>query len=179
VLPSGYLNIADKMLFDKSRDSKVVVEPPPAPPVKPVPPMPVYHGQMDIGGGPVVFLTISSDAGRKSARIGDKVGPFTLVDANTSELTFEWEGKIIRKTTDELLDHSIPAPGGALARVEAPAAPAPAAPKTSTGPGAEMGDGRKYCNPNDSDPPGTVSAGMRKTSRATPFGNSCWWEPAK
>lgn len=142
--------------------------------------MPVYHGQMNIGGGPIVFLTTPSDAGRQSARIGDKVGPFTLVDANTAELTFEWEGRTIRKTTEELLDHSIPAPGPALARVEA-AAPAPTMPKTPTGPGAAMSDGtgRTYCDPNDSTPQGTVVNGMRKTSSTTPWGSSCWWEPVK
>jgi hypothetical protein len=184
VLPSSYLNIADKMLFDKSRDSKVVVEPPQPPPVKPVPPMPAYHGQMDIGGGPIVFLTTPGDAGRQSARIGDRVGPFTLVDANTAELTFEWEGQTIRKSTEELLDHSIPAPGPAIARPEAAAAPAPTMPvmpKTPTGPGADVGDGtgRKHCDPNDSSPEGAVVDGMRKTSRVTPFGSQCWWEPAR
>jgi hypothetical protein len=182
VLPSGYLNIADKMLFDKSRDSKVVVEPPPPPPPPPpVPPMPVYHGQMNLGGGPIVFLTAPGDAGRQSVRIGDKVGPFTLLDANTAELTFGWEGRTIRKTTEELLDHSIPSPGPALASSAAAAAAAPTMPKTPTGPGAEMGDGtgRTYCDPNDSTPQGAVVNGMRKTSRSTPFGVSCWWEPAR
>jgi len=183
VLPSGYLSIADKMLFDKSRDSKVVVEPPQPPPVKPVPPMPVYHGQMNIGGGPIVFLTTPGGAGRQSVRIGEKVGPFTLVDANTNELTFDWDGKTIRKTTEELLDHSIPAPGPAIERAAAVASPtptpAPAGPKTPTGPGADMGDGRRYCDPNDSSPEGTVVNGMRKTSHATPFSTACWWEPAR
>jgi len=185
VLPSSYLNIADKMLFDKSRDSKVVVEPPKPPPVKPVPPMPVYHGQMDIGDGPIVFLTTPGDAGRQSARIGDRVGPFTLVGANTAELTFEWEGQTIRKSTEELLDHSIPAPGPAVARpVEAAAAPAPTMPivsKTPAGPGADIGDasGRKRCDPNDSYPEGAVVGGWRKMVTTTPFGSPCWWEPAR
>ncbi len=181
VLPSGYLNIAEKMLFDKSRDSKVVVEPPPPPPPPPpVPPMPVYHGQMNLGGGPIVFLTAPGDAGRQSVRIGEKVGPFTLVDANTAELTFDWNGRTIRKTTEELLDHSIPAPGPALAAIE-PVAPAPTTPKTPTGPGADMGDdsGKTFCNPNDSTPPGTVVGGLRKVSRPTPWGASCWWEPVR
>jgi hypothetical protein len=181
VLPSGYLNIADKMLFDKSRDSKVVVEPPPPPPPPPpVPPMPVYHGQMNLGGGPIVFLSAPGDAGKQSVRIGDKIGPFTLLDANTAELTFGWDGRTIRKTTDELLDHSIPAPGPALAAIE-PVAPAPTMPKTPTGPGADMGDdsGRAFCKPNDSTPPGEVVNGLRKVNRPTPFGAACWWEPAR
>ena len=183
VLPSGYLNIAEKMLFDKSRDSKVVVEPPPPPPPPPpVPPMPVYHGQMNLGGGPIVFLTAPGSAGKQSVRIGDQVGPFTLLDANTAELTFGWDGRTIRKTTAELLDHSIPASGPAAARVDAAAAPAaPTMPKMPTGPGAEMADGtgRTYCDPNDSTPQGAVVNGMRKTSRSTPFGVSCWWEPVR
>jgi hypothetical protein len=135
---------------------------------------------MNLGGGPIVFLTAPGDAGRQSVRIGDKVGPFTLLDANTAELTFGWDGRTIRKSTEELLDHSIPAPGPALAAIE-PVAPAPTMPKTATGPGADMGDdsGKAYCNPNDSTPPGTVVNGLRKVSRPTPWGASCWWEPAR
>jgi len=43
VLSAGYAEIAQKLLFDRSRNSTVVVEVPPPPPPKPMPPLPVYH----------------------------------------------------------------------------------------------------------------------------------------
>ena len=52
VLSAGYAEIAQKLLFDRSRNSTVVVEVPPPPPPKPMPPLPVYHGMMNIGDGP-------------------------------------------------------------------------------------------------------------------------------
>ena len=46
VLSAGYADIAQKLLFDRSRNSTVVVEVPPPPPPKPVPPLPVGSGSV-------------------------------------------------------------------------------------------------------------------------------------
>ena len=50
VVAAGYVDIAQKILFDKSRNPTVVVDVPPPPPPKPMPPLPVYHGLMNLGG---------------------------------------------------------------------------------------------------------------------------------
>ena len=60
VLASNYAAIADKMLFDRSRNSTVVVEVPPPPPPKPVPPLPAYHGMMNLGDGPVAVMSVNA-----------------------------------------------------------------------------------------------------------------------
>jgi len=58
VVPSKYKEIADKFLLSKDRNPDVPVEPPPPPPPeKPMPPLPVYHGLMNLGDGPMAFLS--------------------------------------------------------------------------------------------------------------------------
>jgi hypothetical protein len=48
---------------------------------------------------------------------------------------------------------------------------------SNKGPGSDTQFGIKTCQPNDSTPEGAVVDGYRKTSKATPFGSSCFWEP--
>jgi hypothetical protein len=104
------------------------------------------------------------------------------VDVNTEEVTLEWEGKVIHKKVDELLDRTASAQQNsappAAARTEQPAAavPPPQAVKSAIGPGADTGRGTKVCDPNDNMPIGTVVDGYRKTARETPFGQACVWE---
>jgi len=185
VLAAGYADIAQKMLFDKSRNSVVELPPPPPPPPpKPVPPMPLYHGQMSLPGeSVVVILSAGSNAAHQAYHVGDEVGPFKLVDANRQELAFEWDGQVIRKSVDELLDHGAASSQAAAApMVERTAAPPPPpAAKTQVGPGADTGNekGEKYCDPNDSYPEGAVVDGYRKVMAKTPFGISCYWTPVR
>ena len=57
VLPSGYKDVAMKDLFHPSRNPDVPVElPPPPPPPPPMPEVPRYHGQMNLGDGPMALL---------------------------------------------------------------------------------------------------------------------------
>ena len=109
---------------------------------------------------------------------GEMIGPFKLVDVTTQEIALEWDGKIIRKTLDEILDRST---RQAVADANTPAPAAPQPPelpviKTPLGPGADTGRGYKVCIPNDSTPDGTVVDGYRKVSLPTPFGNACRWD---
>jgi hypothetical protein len=180
VVPAGYAGIAQQTLFDRSRNPTVVVEVPPPPPPKPMPPLPVYHGQMNIGTGPMAILSRTPTGVHEAVHPGEPIGQFKLVDVNSDEVAFEWEGKIIRKKVDELLDRRASAPDGLVAvsvRTEQPAATPQAAIKTATGPGTDTGRGFKTCDPNDSLPAGTVQDGYRKVLAATPFGEACRWDP--
>jgi len=181
VLSAGYAEIAQKLLFDRSRNSTVVVEVPPPPPPKPMPPLPVYHGMMNIGDGPAAILSVSASSPQMEVHPGETIGPFKLVDVDTQEIVLEWDGKIIRKTVDEILDRAtrqVVADAGGTVTVPPPA---PAAPVTQSplGPGADTGRGYKVCVPNDSTPDGSVVDGYRKVSIPTPFGNACRWDPAR
>lgn len=177
VLASGYADIADKMLFDRSRNATVVVEVPPPPPPKPMPPLPIYHGMMNLGDGPVAVMSVNASAPHQEVHPGDPIGPFKLVDVNSEEITLEWDGKTIHKQADEMSDHAArEAPQPTQAQT-APAAPAPPVASTPQGPGEDTGRGFRICQPNDSNPTGTVVDGYLKTSATTLFGRQCRWEP--
>ena len=181
VVAGGYADIAQQTLFDKSRNPTVVVElpPPPAPP--PMPPLPVYHGQMNIGG-PTVFLSQTATSPHEAVHPGDKIGQFTLMSVNMDEIEFQWDGQTVRRKLDALVDHSGQAQQAAAppasGRTETPAAPAPApVAKSAIGPGETTGFGFRLCDPNDTMPFGSVVDGFRKTQYTTPFGTSCRWDP--
>lgn len=182
VLPMDYADIAQKMLLDKSRNSTVVIETPPAPTPVPVPPLPFYHGQMRLPGeGPIVILSATAGAAHQAVHPGEMIGPFKLVEATSQELAFEWGDKIIRKNLDDLLDRGgagASAPSVAAASARSAAAPPPA-PKSQTGPGAEMGPGVKVCVANDSYEDGAVVDGYRKAMKRSPFGVECQWNQVK
>jgi hypothetical protein len=179
VAAGGYAEIATQMLFDKSRNPNVVVEvpaPAPAPPPKPMPPLPVYHGQMNIGSGPEAILSQTAAGVHEAIRPGEKIGQFKLLDVNSDEIAFEWEGNTVRRKVDTLIDRSAAPPVASTAgRTEQPA-PAPVV-RTPLGPGEDTGRGPKVCQPNDSNPPGAVVDGYRKVIAPTPFGDSCRWDP--
>ena len=182
VVPAGYAAIAQETLFDRSRNPNVPVDVPPAPPPKPMPPLPLYHGQMNIGTGPMAILSATASSAHQGLHPGETIGQFKLVDVTSDEITLEWEGKTIRKNVDELLDRGASQQQAAVtaARTDQPAAPPPpppAAAKTAMGPGADTGAGFRRCEPNDSTPPGTVVDGYRKVVSPTPFGEACRWDP--
>ena len=191
--PATYVDVAAKMLFDPSRNPTVVIEKPPPPPPKPMPPLPFYHGMLNLGGGPIAILSVNANSPHEAVHPGENIGPFKLLDANGEEVLLEWDGKQIRKSVDELTDHkqngggqqqtqadartAAPAPA-AEARTEAPQ-PAPPQPTPKAGPGEMTGFGFRTCNMNDGLAAGTVMEGFRKTMNATPFGQTCTWDPVK
>ena len=185
VMATNYKTVADKMLFDPSRNPDVPVPPPPAPPPPvPTPPLPVYHGFMNIGDGPMAILSVNAAAPHVGVHAGETIGEFTLVTVDPREITLQWKDRTIRKSTDELANH-LPVPEQAAAPRSDPGAPAPppAPPLTPVAPGPqgdETAFGTKTCGPNDNTlyPDGTVVDGYRKVSRRTPFGTACLWERA-
>ena len=180
VLPVDYADIAQKMLLDKSRNSTVVIETPPAPPPVPVPALPFYHGQMRLPGeGPIVILSEGAGAAHQAVHPGETIGPFKLVEVTSQELAFEWGDKIIRKNLDDLIDRSgaaASAPPVAAVSARPNAAPAP---KSQVGPGQDLNPEVKACVPNDSYEDGAVVDGYRKTVTRSPFGQACQWNQVK
>ncbi len=172
-----YGDIALKTLFSKDRNPVVVVAPPPPPKPVPMPALPLFHGVVDFGDGPMAIMSLGKGPHR-DYQPGDDVGPFKLVAVNNDELVLEWDGKTVTKKVDEILDRTPVAP------VAGPpgSAPAPAAPKVATAPpvpGGELNGGIKACQPGDTSPTGTVADGMRKVIKPTPFGSKCYWESEK
>ena len=185
VLPSGYKDVAMKDLFHPSRNPDVPVElPPPPPPPPPMPALPTFHGQMNLGDGPMALLVEKPGMEEKAIKPGDTVGQFKLADVNTNDITFAWtfNGELVRRSLRELADKT-PAAAASDSRSSAPPASAPVAPppavRSALGPGEITPYGTKTCQPNDSTPEGAVVNGFRKVSFTTPFGKSCLWEAVK
>ena len=183
VVPAGYIDIAKNMLFSKDRNSTVIVPPPPPPPAPPpMPALPVLHGVMNIGDGPMAILSEKANTAHHDIRPGEKFGEFTLLAVNNQEIVLEWNGQQVRRRLDELLDRSAAAapqqaaspPGVTPA---APAAPAP--PAVKAGPGVDIGNGIKACVAGDTSPVGSVVDGLKKVTWDTPFGKGCRWDPVK
>jgi hypothetical protein len=177
-LPANYLDIAQHDLFDRSRNPDVPVEPPPPPPPPPpMPALPVYHGAMDIGDGPMAIMSVSSSAKHEAIKPGETIGAFKLIDITRNDLTLEWDGKRIRKELWELQSHTLPVQAAApVAQTQQAPPPKPAEP-AQKGPGQMTTFGFKTCSTADTTPDGTVVDGFKKVTIATPFGSSCVWDP--
>lgn len=186
---SQYIELAEKFLFARDRNPNIVIEKLPEPPPKKMPNFPGVYGVMDLGMGPTVF--ISPDGGQQQGyKLGDKIGEFTLLAANQKEITFEWEGKPLTRSMDELRpriqDSASQAPAERMnsnVNSNAFAAPAPALQRppenVRPAPGPDIGGGRKGCLPGDSSPAGTVADGHKKVSYSYAFGPICYWESSR
>jgi len=127
---------------------------------------------MNLGDGPMAFLSIGS--GRNQAvQLGEPIGPFKLLDVNSEEVVFEWNGKTVHQ---QLTQPAADVQSAAAARTEGPAAAAAPPPPPLKGPGQETQFGMRTCNMNDGNAAGAVVDGYRKVVYKTPFGESCGWE---
>jgi hypothetical protein len=179
VLSAGYNPIAQKDLFDPSRNPNVELPPPPAPPPPPpMPPLPRYHGQMNLDGITAI-LSEAPNSAQTPVKLGDAIGQFKLVDVSTQEIVFEWSatGETVRKRLDDLMDRASQSSNAPVASASSQAPPPPPVIKTPKGPGEDTGRGFKRCDPTDSTPDGAVVDGYRKVSYPTPFGPACRWDP--
>jgi hypothetical protein len=202
VLPSGYKDVAINNLFHPSRNPEIVKElPPPPPPPPPMPELPRFHGQMNLGDGPITLLAEKAGMPEKAIKPGETIGQFKLVDVNTSEITFAWtfNGELVRRSLSSLMDRTAASPlpssssssaaaaafaAAGVAESDAQPAPPPAPPqappiKSAVGPGEPTNFGTRTCTSNDSTPAGTVVNGFKKTEGRTPFGAFCVWDPVK
>lgn len=178
VTPVQYQDIAQKDLFAKDRNPNVVVETVAAPPPPPMPPLPVIRGIFNFGGVSAIMAE-NTKTQPKEVHPGDKVGEFTLVALNNQEIVLEWNGEQVHKNVSELMDHSIPEQAAAPAAAAAAAPPPTPQINAKSGPGVDMGAGRKACVPGDATPAGTMQDGLKKVTWETPFGTGCAWEVPK
>ena len=180
VAPTGYYEVASKMLWDRSRNPNIVVEPPPPPPPPPpMPPLPAFHGLLNFGDEPIALLSVANQ-GPKGIKPGEQVGQFKLLAVNSEVITFEWNGEKVQRNTSDLTGVArAVAVAEAGLRTDGPVAPPPPPKPALVGPGEETGRGFKTCNINDGNAAGSVVDGYKKTVFTTPFGQSCAWEPAR
>lgn len=185
VMATHYAPIAQKFLWDKSRNPEVPVDPtPPPPPPPPMPKLPVYHGMMDFGDteGPIAIMSTDMGKPHKAIHPGETIGDFKLLAVNHDGIDLEWNGQKVHRKLEELLDRS----HKAVAQADPPAIPGgyatpppprpPDKPPAQYGPGDQAGD-VKRCVENDTTPAGTVVDGFRKIVKPGMFAKTCYWEP--
>jgi hypothetical protein len=177
---AAYIEVAQQVLFFKTRtpDVEIVVTPTPTP--TPVPPFPRFYGVMNLGDGPMAILA-EGPARQKPFMLGEKVGQFKLASIGNEDLTFEWQDKTFKKKFSELQEkNEVAQAGGASERTAGPTAnaqaPKPTPPPVDGQPGLDTGGGVRACAPNDSAAAGTVKDGYKKVVNDTPFGKACRWE---
>ncbi len=194
VAPYQYLDVAQRTLFARDRNPTVVVEPPKPEPEPPLPQMPVYYGQLNLGGDPVIFMSARGGA-QKRYRVGEKVGDFDLVAFDSQKVVFGWNKKQIEKTLSELRAKTEQADVPAQNPFVAPApASAPGGARVVILGGGTVGDANKpdkivgdaisgtdykACVMNDPTPAGQVVDGYKKVVTRGLMGNSCLWEKVK
>jgi len=108
---------------------------------------------------------------------GRRDWPFQAGRRQRQEIALEWDGKIIRKTVDEILDRStrqVVADANTPAPARLP--PGGSGHQDTLGP-AKIPAGYKVCNPNDKHARRSRRRRLPKVSIATPFGNACRWDP--
>lgn len=186
--PADFFDVAQRLLFSKDRNPNVVVE---VPPPKVMPPLPAAYGVMNLGDTVMVFLAETGKP-QRSYKIGDQLGEFKLIEATQESLTFEWDGKPIKRRLDELKPKvevaaapvAAPPPAAAGATTAGTLSSSPTVSNVSPNasgagkPGMDMGS-YKACVPGDGTPAGTVADGFRKVLTSTPFGQYCRWDPVK
>jgi hypothetical protein len=128
--------------------------------------------------GPVALL--STGNGKPEAiHPGEMIGPFKLLDISRTEITFQWNNQLIKKSLDEILvKHAEAQAAPNLGNPVSPPMAGPAQPpvQKALGPGESTQFGYKICQPGDTLPEGTVQGGYVKTLHKLPFGTSCTWE---
>ena len=188
---ANYLEVAQNMVFSKERNPNVVVE---EKPPEPVPSFPIVYGTFDLGGGPSVFMSDKAGAPQKTYRVGDSVGPFRITDLSRTAVTLEWKDKKFEKTLAELKPKLTDQEKAQQVAVAAPTVEPPKVQGVTSDeglkevqkemskdglPGVNVGAQARMCSPGDTAPAGTVQGGYRKVVTATPFGQSCRWEPVR
>ncbi len=187
--PAKYADVATKDLFSKDRNPNVIIDPPKVEAVKPMPPLPVVYGVLGLPSGTKAIMAEKKGADSKPVKSGDTIGEFKIVSLDTKTVVFDWDGKQVSRSVDDLIDRSVPAPGAAPAGPAAPPASGPAAaaapsntkPAAAAGPGkADPGKADRPCVAGDTSPNGAVVDGFKLSFTDSPFGRiGCHWSPVQ
>jgi hypothetical protein len=137
---------------------------------------------MSIFGKGQQALLSYGNTGAELVNIGEMIGPFKLVDVNMEDISFDYQGTVVRRSLSSLMERTIVASASSGsdngARTAVPPPPPPPVIKQPMGPqGDTTAFGFKTCAANESLPDGTVQGGFRKVTYQTPFGPACRWDP--
>jgi len=194
VAAGPYVEVAQKLLLSVDRNPSVILD---VVPPKVMPALPRAYGAFDLGEGPRVVLAAKPGDQQRPYAKGETIGEFKIVAITQAGVVFDWDGKPVAASFDEMKDAAVREPTRAAAAPPkappmgpggSPPGGPPGGPPNSGGmqsvasnadmqgrPGAGSGAFRA-CQPGDKAPAGTVTDGYRKVSVQTPMGASCHWE---
>lgn len=175
-----YSQVAMRMLFAQDRNPNVVEETKPEPEKKKMPELPIFHGVLNFGDGPIAMLSENAGGKQSGYKAGDTIGEFKVLRIAKEEIAFEWDGQEVVKRTAELKSKEPAAaprqtasPKPAAVKAEPVKPPSPAKP----GPGVSTGGRERACQAGENSPDGTVVDGWVKRTAFSPMGAVCYWEP--
>lgn len=183
--PAKYAEVATKNLFSKDRNPDIVIDPPKVEPPKPMPPLPVVTAVLGLPSGTRALMAERKGLDSRPVKSGDTIGEFKIVSLDTQNVVFDWDGKQISKSIDDLIDRSTPTTAtGQGAVPQGPAVAAAAVnkqPAALVGPGkAQEGKAERPCVPGDTSPNGAVVDGYKLSFKDSPFGRiGCHWSPVQ
>ena len=194
VAAGPYLAVAQQLLLSADRNPSAILD---VIPPKVMPALPRAYGAMDLGEGPRVVLAAAHNSPQRSYAVGETLGEFKLLTITQAGVVFEWDGKEVAASYEQLRDLAAPPPVQTAAQAHptsAPGAQPPAAAATAGAPvkpagvqtiaasthtqgkpGAGSGANRS-CQAGDTSPEGTVADGYRKVIQDFGFGKNCYWE---
>ena len=173
VAPEAYGETIQRLVM--ARDRNPIPEPPPPPPPekvipeKPMPSLPLAYGVFSIGDAPLVMLSDKRGGSQKGFRVGDQIGEFKLLGFNNTQIQFEWDGRVVTRSMEELRDKQ-----GSVVEQAVAAAPPPASSNSSSVIGA--GEKKPEVPVSNGEPTtqATVQGDTVKFVRPGPFGNYTW-----
>ncbi len=71
-----------------------------------MPPLPVATGVMKLPSGIKAFMAEKAGEPTHAVKVDDTIGEFKIVALDTKNVTFDWNGKKIEKSLDDLIDRS-------------------------------------------------------------------------
>ena len=149
-----------------------------------MPPLPVVTAVLGLPSGTKALMAERKGLESRPVKSGDTIGEFKIVSLDPKNVVFDWDGKQISKSIDDLIDRSAPATPGQATGPSGPAVAAAVAnkqPAAPTGPGkAQEGKAERPCVPGDTSPNGAVVDGYKLSFKDSPFGRiGCRWTPVQ
>ena len=169
-----YAEVVTNDIFSKDRNPTAFIDPPKVEAPKQMPPLPVVYGVLGLPSGTKAIISEKAGLASRPVHAGDTIGEFWIASLDPQNVTFVWDGKIISRKVEDLIDRSGPSgPAGVQST-----------PVQSTGlfarspmPGNSGSNERSQipCVPGDDSPLGTIVGRYKRSSESTARGPVCSW----
>jgi hypothetical protein len=173
-----YVDIATMDLFSQDRSPNVIIDRPKAEEPKKMPPLPIFFGVLGLPSGTKALMAEKAGLPSVSVRTGDAVGEFRIASLDTQNVTFAWEGNMISRSINDMINQSNEGVPTSVqsARMPSSLMVAPSSPPPDESPSERS---QLPCVSGDNSPVGTVAGRYKKSLERTTRGAVCSWERVK